>query len=125
MRDHIRPALDAARSMGMPIVYVENHWEPGVWSQSEFGRLNERTECGDVGAFEEAYIGTDYNAYSEVVAPGLSDFRVEKTMYDGFFGTTLDTVLGNLNAKHLVCVGFSAEIAFSRPSSARCIGTTA
>jgi nicotinamidase-related amidase len=110
IRERIRPALDAARSVNLPVVYVENRWYRASWNDSEFGRLVERTESGHVGRFEDVYIGTQYNEYSDVIAPGQSDFVVAKTMYDGFFETTLDTVLRNLGAKYLVCAGFTADI---------------
>ncbi|MFO1057433.1 MAG: isochorismatase family cysteine hydrolase [Dongiaceae bacterium] len=108
IRERIRPTLDAARAAGLPVVYTENMWRPSAWGNSEFARLCERTESG--APFDEVYIGGDYNAYSAVIAPAAGDFVVQKTMYDSFFETTLDTVLRNLGAKYLVCVGFSAEI---------------
>jgi nicotinamidase-related amidase len=110
IRERIRPARDAARAAGLPIVYSENRWRPAGWERSEFAALVERTECGHIGNFNDVYIGSDYNAYSRVIAPDAGDIVVEKTMYDGFFETTLDTVLRNLGVHNLVCVGFSAEI---------------
>jgi nicotinamidase-related amidase len=110
VREKIRPSLDAVRAARLPVVYVENRWYPQAWSGSEFAALCERTECGQAGTFDEVYIGTEYNEYSKVIAPLPSDIMVEKTMYDGFFETTLDTALRNLNAKHLVFAGFTADI---------------
>lgn len=110
IRERIRPALDAARRVTLPVVYVENHWRPAAWADSEFAAVVDRTECGRAGGFEDLYAGTSYNAYSQIIAPEPSDIVVEKTMYDGFFATSLDTVLRNLGAKYLVCVGFTAEV---------------
>jgi nicotinamidase-related amidase len=110
VRERIRPARDAARAAGIPIVYTENEWKPAAWSGSEFARLCERTESGSSGSFDAVYVGTGYNDYSKVIAPEPSDIVVQKTMYDSFFETTFETVLRNLGAKYLVCVGFSAEI---------------
>lgn len=110
IRDRIRPTRDAARASGMPVVYTENVWRPSAWTKSEFGHLVDRTESGNTGTFDEVYIGTDYNRYSDVIAPGPSDFVVQKTMYDSFFETTLDTVLRNLGIKYLICAGFTADI---------------
>jgi nicotinamidase-related amidase len=110
IRERIRPARDAARAAGIPVVYSENRWRPSAWGRSEFAALVERTECGHIGNFDDVYIGTEYNAYSRVIAPEPGDIVVEKTMYDGFFETTLDTALRNLGVRNLVCVGFSAEI---------------
>jgi nicotinamidase-related amidase len=110
----IRPAVHAARSIGLPIVYVQNRWHSHAWEGSEFAALVERTECGHVGSFNDVAVNenSQYTSYSALLAPEPTDYFVEKTMYDGFFETTLDTVLRNLNIKHLVAVGFSAEICF-------------
>jgi nicotinamidase-related amidase len=110
VRERIRPSLDTARLVGLPVVYVENRWHPAAWENSEFGQLEERTECGFAGTFDEVCVNTGSSPYSDVIAPRSTDLRVEKTMYDGFFGTTLDAVLHNLKAKYLVCVGFAADI---------------
>src|SRR5262249_37338604 len=39
IRASIRPALDAARRHGLPVVYTENKWRPSAWRRSEFGQL--------------------------------------------------------------------------------------
>jgi ureidoacrylate peracid hydrolase len=109
VRGRIRPTRDAARAAGIPIVYTENAWRPAAWSGSEFAQLCERTETGGRD-FDETYVGTSYNHYSKVIAPEPGDIVVQKTMYDSFFETTFETVLRNLGAKYLICVGFSAEI---------------
>ena len=108
IRERIRPTLDAVRASGVPVVYTENMWKPAAWAGSEFAKLCERTESGS--PFDEVYIGTSYNHYSRVIAPQPSDYVVQKTMYDSFFETTLDTTLRNLDAKYLVAAGFTADI---------------
>jgi nicotinamidase-related amidase len=110
IRDRIRPTLDIAREHGLPVVYTENMWRRSAWDQSEFGRLVERTESGNAGSFDSIYVNEEYNRYSALIEPKPTDFVVQKTMYDSFFETTLDTVLRNLNAKYLVCAGFAADI---------------
>lgn len=110
VRDHIRPARDAARALGLPVVYVENRWHPAAWPNSEFAQLVARSESGHLGDFDSLYVNTPYNEYSKVIAPGDSDYIVEKTMYDGFVGTTLDSLLRNLGVKNLITAGFTADI---------------
>jgi ureidoacrylate peracid hydrolase len=110
VRDRIRPSLDAARGIGLPVVYVENRWHPAAWGKSAFAGVVARTESGHLGSFDEVYVGTEYNEYSDVIAPAKTDYIVEKTMYDGFFRTTLDTLLRNLAVRNLVFVGFTADI---------------
>jgi nicotinamidase-related amidase len=110
VRTRIRPSLDAAREAGLKIVYVENNWRAGAWQQSEFGEVVRRSETGHLGEFDELYVGSPYNEYSKVIAPAPDDVIVQKTMYDGFFETTLDAALRNLGVKNLVCVGFCADV---------------
>jgi nicotinamidase-related amidase len=110
VRDRIRPALDSAHAVGLPVIYTENSWENASWARSEFARLVDRSETGMLGGFEDLHVGTGHNAYSDVIAPREDDIVVKKTMYDGFYETSLDAVLRNLDAKHLVVVGFTAEM---------------
>jgi nicotinamidase-related amidase len=110
MRERIRPSLDAARAAALKVVYVENNWRHGAWGQSEFGEVVRRSETGHLGEFDDLYVGSPTNDYSEVIAPGPHDVMVQKTMYDGFFETTLDAALRNMGIKNLVCVGFCADI---------------
>src|SRR5262249_58240880 len=47
--------------------------------------------------------------YSEIVAPREGDFVVWKSCDDSFFRTELDTLLRNLDVRHLLVAGFAAE----------------
>jgi ureidoacrylate peracid hydrolase len=108
VREVIRPALDAARGINLPIVYVENRWHDSAWEHSQFGELVDRTESGHLGSFNTLYVEGDFIEYSKVIAPRESDYMVEKTLYDGFFRTTLDSLLRNLGVRNLIFVGFTA-----------------
>lgn len=111
IRDRIRPCLDAARAAGLKIVYTTNYWPFMNWDESEFGLLCYRTETGWSGTLEETIGGdSDYVAWSDIVRPQSGDFLVNKTRYDAFFETNLDTLLRNLNTNSLICVGFAADI---------------
>ena len=111
IRERIRPSLDAARAAGLKIIYTSNYWYPMNWDESEFGLLCYRTEIGWNGTLEETVGGdSNYVAWSEIVKPQPGDFLVNKTMYDAFFETNMDTLLRNLGVKNLVCVGFTADI---------------
>jgi len=110
VRDRIRPSLDAARNAGLPVVYVENRWHPAAWGNSALAGVVGRSETGHMGSFDEIYVETEYNEYSDVIAPAKSDYVVEKTMYDGFFRTTLDSLLRNLGVRNLIFVGFTADV---------------
>lgn len=111
IRNRIRPCLDAARSAGLKIVYTTNHWPPMNWDASEFGLMCFRTETGWQGTLEETAGGDcAYVAWSDVIRPTAQDPVINKTMYDAFFETNMDTLLRNLGVKNLVCVGFTADI---------------
>jgi nicotinamidase-related amidase len=109
--EKIRPVRDAAERAGLPVVYVENYSPAIADNRSEFGKLCIRTEYGNRTTVEKEYEpGSSALAYSDIIAPPASAYRVKKQMYDGFFESHLDSLLRNLEIKNLVCVGFSAEI---------------
>jgi nicotinamidase-related amidase len=111
MQEKIRPCLDAARAAGLKIIYTTNYWPPMNWDDSEFGLLVHRTETGWRGTLEDTVGGdSDYVAWSEIVKPQPDVYLVNKTMYDAFFETNMDTLLRNLGIKNLICVGFTADI---------------
>ncbi len=111
IRNKIRPCLDIARATGLKVVYTTNYWPPMSWDESEFGKMCYRTETGWSGTLEQTIAGdSEYVAWSEIVKPLAGDFLVNKTMYDAFFETNLDTLLRNLGIKNLVCVGFTGDI---------------
>lgn len=111
IRNRIVPSLEAARRAGLPVVYTTNYWPRAGWDQSEFGKMCQRTETGWAGTLEGSIGGdSDYVAFSNIISPRAEDYVVNKTMYDGFFGTYLDVLLRNMQVKNLVCVGFTADI---------------
>jgi len=111
IRNRIRPCLDAARRVGLKIVYTTNHWSPMNWDASEFGQMCYRTETGWSGTLEETIGGdSEYVAWSDIIRPSAQDPVINKTMYDAFFETNMDTLLRNQGIKNLICVGFTADI---------------
>ena len=111
IRGSIRPALDAARrARPSHRLHREQVAPLGVapFRVRPAGQAHQnRATPADLNS---VYVNDDYNRYSAVIEPKQGDFVVQKTMYDSFFETTLDTVLRNLDIKNLVSVGFSAEI---------------
>lgn len=122
--DHVRPALDAAREVGLPIVYVSNSAPRIALSKSayhenkvdtlEFDTATMYAE-DNIDPLEYHYGGSDVLHYSDVIAPREGDYYVRKHVHSGFFDTRLDTLLRNLGCKTLVCVGFALDA---------CLGTT-
>jgi nicotinamidase-related amidase len=107
MVDHVKPALEAARRIGMPIIYLNNSNQLVATQKSEFGAILVRTH----GLTVEERWETDpvEFRFSKVVEPGPGEYIVRKQMYSGFFETCLETLLRNLRIKNLIAVGFAAN----------------
>jgi nicotinamidase-related amidase len=116
---NVRPALDAARAIKLPIVYV-NQAAPNIATcQSAFGRqrhmnvdkhLDELFAESKVDPLEYRYVeGTTFATLAPIIAPKAGDYLIRKWTYSGFFDTRLDTLLKNLHVRHLVVVGFALD----------------
>jgi len=103
----IKPALEAARRIGMPVIYVNNANQMVASQQSEFGSLLVRTH----GLTVEERWETDpvEFRFSKLVEPRPGEYIVRKQMYSGFFETCLESLLRNLQIKNLVAMGFAAN----------------
>lgn len=111
--NHIRPAKDAAKRLGLPIVYLTNYLSPALNANHEWRNMSMRTLNVDVlAAWPEP---NDILAFSQVIAPQPGEYLIKKQFYSGFFETHLDSLLRTLNARNLVVVGFDSRI---------CLGTT-
>lgn len=111
--NHIKPAKEAAKRLGLPIVYLTNYLSPALNAQHEWRNMSLRTVNIDVlEAWQEP---NDVLAFSHVIAPEPGDYLIKKQFYSGFFETHLDSLLRTLNARNLVVVGFDSRI---------CLGTT-
>lgn len=110
---HIRPAKDAAKRAGMPIVYLTNTLAPSTNERTEWRNMSIRT-CG-VDVLKAWKEPNDILAFSKVIAPQEGEYLIKKQMYSGFFETQLDSLLRSLDVTDLVAVGFDTRI---------CLGTT-
>ena len=111
--NHIRPARDAARAAGLPVVYLTNYLAPSTTEGNEWRNMSIRT-CG-VDVLESWEEPNDILRHSDVIAPGPDDYLIKKQMYSGFFETHLESLLKDLGVRNLVAVGFDLRI---------CLGTT-
>jgi nicotinamidase-related amidase len=121
---HIRPAVEAARHAGLPVIYLSNSAPRIAINRSELALTARR--CCDMD-WEEwgSEEGVDPREYvygpsaalkhSKVIEPQPGDYFLRKHAYSGFFQTRLDSLLRNLEIKTLVCVGFALDL---------CLGTT-
>ena len=117
--DHIRPALDAARRAGLPIIYLNNSAPRIAINHSELAKIARR--CCDMDweewASEDTVDPREYVRgksaalkFSKIIEPQDGDYFIRKHSYSGFFETRLDGLLRNLGIKTLVCVGFALDV---------------
>lgn len=114
----IAPALEAARRIGLPVVYAHNSGPRIELNRSQIGKtLNRSLGCDLEELFRER--GVDPREYlngesdlfletSKLVGPRDGDYFIRKHQYSGFRDTRLDTLLRNLEITTLFCVGFDA-----------------
>lgn len=116
--DAIQPALEAARRVGIPVVYAHNSGPRIELNRSQIGRTLNRTLGCDLeelfrerGVDPREYLSGDDDLFletSEALGPRAGDYFVRKHQYSGFKDTRLDTLLRNLDVTTLFCVGFDA-----------------
>ncbi len=117
--ENIKPASDAARSIGFPIIYVSNSAPRIALSGSEFTKQLKRSidfdweECCAEEAVDplEYHQGpSKYLKYSTIFKPQPTDYFIRKLYYSGFKDTRFDALLRHLGVKTLVFVGYAADI---------------
>ena len=104
----IAPVKAAARSAGIPAVYVTNHLADSTDASSQWRQVWLRTLGEDV--LETWAEPSDALRYLPEIAPADGDIVVHKQHYSGFADTELDGVLKSLGARDLFLVGFDARI---------------
>jgi nicotinamidase-related amidase len=114
----IKPALDAARSVGLPIIYVSNSAPRIALAESEFGKLLTRTGGMDIETLwtedtvdprEYHYGPSPFLKHSKIIEPQEGDYYIRKLYYSGFRDTHLDALLRHLDVRTLIFVGYSAD----------------
>jgi len=118
VKGHLLPALNAARKIEMPVIYLNNSAPKIGLRYSEFGKmlkrqLNTTMEamfCEDDVDPKEYHSGdSDHVKISKLLYPKENEYFVRKHVYSGCVGTRLDLLLRYLNIKTLFTVGFSAD----------------
>jgi nicotinamidase-related amidase len=111
--NHIKPAKVAAKSIGVPVVYLCNYLAPSTTEHNEWRAMSMRTVGVDVlEAWQEP---NEILVHSNIIAPEPGEPVIKKQHYSGFFETHLDSYLRELRIRNLVTVGFDSRI---------CLGTT-
>jgi nicotinamidase-related amidase len=115
----IKPALDAARAVGLPVVYLSNSAPKIALARSEFAKQLKRVFDIDVVTVlaedtvdprQYHYGDSPYLKHSKTVQPGPEDYFIRKLYYSGFKDTHLGALLRNLDVKTLLFVGYSADV---------------
>jgi len=124
MEGNIAVALEAARKVGMTVVYAMNSAPRIVLQRSAFGAHFARAwgKAGSPESFNREFAegGVDPREYHggpdtplkipERLAPKPEEYYIRKHVYSGFFDSRLDTALRNLGIKTLVCAGLWANV---------------
>jgi nicotinamidase-related amidase len=110
--------IEAARKLGLPVIYVSNSSPRIEILRSSFGiRLRESLGFDPTVDFRESTVDPiEFDAGEPVqlyippqIAPRPGDYFIRKHTYSGFFETRLDSLLRNLGVKNLICAGFVAD----------------
>ena len=112
------PALNAARDIKLPVIYLNNSAPKIGLAHSEFSKVLKRqlntdmehmfTE-DDVDPKEYHFGKSDHVKISKLLTPRENEYFIRKHVYSGFVGTRLDLLLRYLDVKNLFVVGFSAD----------------
>jgi nicotinamidase-related amidase len=120
----IRPALDAARRLNLPIIYTSNSAPRIALANSAYAEVKWNTlhlnkdelyAEDNIDPLEYHHGPSNVLKYSEIIKPCPTDYYVRKHTHSGFFDTRLDSLLRNLQCETLVCVGFALDM---------CLGAT-
>jgi ureidoacrylate peracid hydrolase len=109
--------LDAARAAGMPVVFLQNGWDPdyveaGTPSSPNWHKSNalKTMRAKPELAGKLLARGTwDYELVN-ALTPQPGDLRVHKPRYSAFFNSQLDSVLRARGIKTLVFVGIASNV---------------
>ena len=113
----IAQVLDTARAAGMPVVFLQNGWDPDYveaggsgspnWHKSN--ALKTMRTRPELHGQLLARGGWDYDLV-DALTPQRGDIRVHKTRYSAFFNSQLDSVLRSRGIRNLVFVGIASNV---------------
>ena len=113
----IGKVLDTARTAGVPVIYLQNGWDPEYVEAGGPGSPNwhKSNALKTMRARPElegkllARGGWDYELV-DALAPRPGDIRLHKTRYSAFFNSQLDSVLRARGIRTLVFVGIASNV---------------
>ena len=113
----IAQVLDTARSAGMPVIFLQNGWDPdyveaGTPASPNYHKSNAlktmRARPELTGRLL-ARGGWDYELV-DGLTPQPGDIRIHKTRYSAFFNSQLDSILRSRGIKTIVFVGIASNV---------------
>jgi len=109
--------LDTARDAGMPVIFLQNGWDPDYveagtpaspnWHKSN--ALKTMRARPELAGQLLARGGWDY-ALVDALAPQPGDIQVHKTRYSAFFNSQLDSILRARGIRTIVFVGIASNV---------------
>lgn len=116
----IARVIDAARTAGLPVIYLKMQFEPDMSDAGDSLAPNyikhRRLKAGDEmtapnGSASRILIRDTWNtAIVDELDPRDGDIIVPKSRYSGFFRTALDDRLKQLGIRHLIVTGATTSI---------------
>ncbi|AHE56291.1 pyrimidine utilization protein B [Sphingomonas sanxanigenens] len=113
----IATVLDAARTAGMPVIFLQNGWDADYveaggprspnWHKSN--ALKTMRQRPDLHGKLLARGGWDYDLV-DALAPKPGDIRLHKTRYSAFFNSQLDSTLRARGIRNIVFVGIATNV---------------
>ena len=109
--------LDVARSVGMPVIYFQNGWDPDYMEAGTPGSPNwHKSNALKTMRARPELAGTllvkgtwDY-AIVDQLAPHPGDIVIPKTRYSGFYNTNFDSVLRSRGIRTLIFTGIATNV---------------
>lgn len=122
--DGIRDAVDTARRDGRPVLYTRHCYDPQYLNAGRnFPGPNPIGVTGRELMADGAFVAGSWNAeLLDEIAPADGDVVVDKTRYDAFLGTPLESVLRTLGVVEIdfcgvvtnICVDTTVRAAYMR-----------
>ncbi|WP_174285855.1 pyrimidine utilization protein B [Sphingomonas bacterium] len=113
----IAQVLDTARGAGLPVIFLQNGWDPDYveaggqgspnWHKSN--ALKTMRTRPELHGQLLARGGWDYELV-DALKPKPGDIRVHKTRYSAFFNSQLDSVLRSRGIRNIVFVGIASNV---------------
>jgi ureidoacrylate peracid hydrolase len=113
----IEQVLDTARAAGMPVIFLQNGWDPDYveagtaaspnWHKSN--ALKTMRARPELTGQLLARGGWDYELV-DALTPKPGDIRVHKTRYSAFFHSQLDSILRSRGIRTIVFVGIASNV---------------